>query len=116
MVVAAHVDDILAYAKGQTTIEKFAAELRRKFKLKDMGDAKYYMRCHITKDHKVHKKKLDQSLYMESMMENFGVKKASRLPGSSEVSTLSNADELQTPEETRDMLKFPYWEAVGALM
>ena len=32
------------------------------------------------------------------------------------VPTLSNTDEPQTPEEKKYMLKFPYWEAVGALM
>ena len=50
--VVMHVDDILAHAKDQATMEMFAAELGRKFKLKDMGDAKYYMRCHITKARK----------------------------------------------------------------
>ena len=46
MVVVVHVDDILARAKCQVPMERFAAELGRKFKLKDMGDAKYYIRCH----------------------------------------------------------------------
>ncbi|CAM9397304.1 unnamed protein product, partial [Ascophyllum nodosum] len=43
MVVVVHVDDILAHAKDQATMNRFAAELGRKFKLKDMGDAEYYM-------------------------------------------------------------------------
>ena len=37
MVVAVHVDDILARAKDQATMERFAAELGRKFNLKDPG-------------------------------------------------------------------------------
>ena len=41
MVVVVHVDDILAHAKDQATMDKFAAELGQKFKLKDMGDAGY---------------------------------------------------------------------------
>ena len=48
-------------------------------------------------------------------MEKFGVKKASRMPASSGVPTLSKADESRTPEK-KCMLKFPYREAVGALM
>ena len=43
MVVIVHVDDILAHAKDQATMDRFAAELRQKFKLKDMGDTGYYM-------------------------------------------------------------------------
>ena len=39
MVVVVHVDDILAHAKDKATMDRFAAELGQKFKLKDMGDA-----------------------------------------------------------------------------
>ena len=43
MVVVVHVDDILAHAKGRATMDRFTAELGQKFKLKDMGDAGYYI-------------------------------------------------------------------------
>ena len=36
-VVVVHVDGILAHAKDQATMDRFAAELGQKFKLKDMG-------------------------------------------------------------------------------
>ena len=39
MVVVAHVDDIIAHLKDQATMDRFAAELGQKFKLKDMGNA-----------------------------------------------------------------------------
>ena len=52
MVVVVHVDDILAHAKDQATMDRFAAELGQKIKLKDMGDAGYYMGCHITRNRK----------------------------------------------------------------
>ena len=109
MVVVVHVDDILTHATDQATMEKFATELGRKFKLKDMGDTKYYMGYHITRDRKAHELNLDQRLYVKSMVEKCGVMKPSRLPASSGVPTLSQADEPQT-------LKFPCREAVGSLM
>ena len=43
MVVVVRVDDILAHAKDRATIDRFAAELGQKFKLKDMGDAGYVL-------------------------------------------------------------------------
>ncbi|CAM9940014.1 unnamed protein product, partial [Ascophyllum nodosum] len=52
MVVVVHVDDILAHTKDQATTDRFAAELGPKFKLKDIGDAGYYMGCHITRNRK----------------------------------------------------------------
>ena len=60
---------MLAHAKDQGTMERFAAELGRKFKLKDMGDAKYYVLCHTTRDCKASKKKLNQRLHVKSMVE-----------------------------------------------
>ena len=75
-------------------MERFAAELGRKFNLKDTGDAKYYMGCHITRDRKARELKLDQRSHVKSMVEKFGVEKASRVPASSGVPTFSKADEL----------------------
>ena len=117
MVVVVHVDDILAHAKDQTTMmDRFAAELGQKFKLKDMGDAGYYMGCHITRNRKARELKLDQHLYVESMVKRFDIRKASTIPAALGVPTLSKADEPWNPEEKEEMRKFPYREAVGALM
>ena len=60
--------------------------------------------------------KLDQHLYVESMVKRFDVKKATKIPTASGVPTLSKADEPRNPEEKEEMRKFPYREAVGALM
>ena len=76
MVVVVHVDDVLAHAKDQATMDTFAAELGQKFKLEDMGDAGYYMGCHITRNRKARELKLDQHLCVESMVKRFDVKKA----------------------------------------
>ena len=115
-VVVVHVDDTLSHAKDQATMDRFAAELGQKFKLKDMGDTEYYMGCHITRNHKVCELKLDQHLYVESMVKRFDVKKSTKIPAASGVQTLSKADEPRNPEEKEKMRKFPDREAVGALM
>ena len=115
MVMAVHVDDILAHAKSQATMDRFAAELEQKFKLKDMGDAGYYMVYHITRNRKARELKLDQHLYVESMLKRFDVKKATKIPAALGVPTLSKADEPRNLKK-EEMRKFPYREAVGALM
>ena len=53
---------------------------------------------------------------VKSIVETFGVKKASRKPACSGCQPSLKADEPQTPEEEEDMLKFPYREAVVALL
>ena len=87
MVVVVHVDDILAHAKDQATIDRFAAELGQKFKLKDMSDAGYYMGCHITRNRKARELKFDQHLYVESMVKRFDVTKTTKIPAASGVPT-----------------------------
>ena len=81
-----------------------------------MGDAGYYMGCHITRKRKARELKFDKYLYVESMIKRFDVKKATKIPAASEVPKLSKADGPRNPEEKEEMRKFPYREAVGALM
>ena len=107
-VLVVHVDDILAHAKVQARIDRFTAELGQKFKLKDMGDAGCYMGCRITRSRKVRELKLDQHLYVESMVKRFDFKKATKIPAASGVPTLSKADEPLNPEKKEEMRKFPY--------
>ena len=116
MVVVVHVDDIFSHAKDQGTMHRFAAELGQKFKLKDMGDAGYYRGCHITRNRKARELKFYQHLYVKSMVKRFDVKKATKIPTASGVPSLSKADEPRNPEEKEEMRKFPYREAVRALM
>ena len=80
MVVVVHVDDTLAHAKDQATMDRFVAELGQKFNLKEMGDAWYYMGCRITSNHKARELKLDQQLYVKSMVKRLDVKKATKIP------------------------------------
>ena len=83
--VVVHVDDILLHAKDRTTMDRFAAELGQKFKLKDMG-------CHITKNRKARELKFDQHLYVESMVKMFDVKNTTKIPAASGVPTLSKGE------------------------
>ena len=99
MVVVVHVDDIFPHAKGQAAMDKFATELGQKFKLKDMGDAGYYMGGHITRNRKARELKLDQHLYVESMVKRFDVKKTTKIPAASGVPTLSKADKPRNPDD-----------------
>ncbi|CAM9659060.1 unnamed protein product [Ascophyllum nodosum] len=94
-------------------VEKYKCRL---FKLKDMGDAGYYMGCHITRNHKARELKFNQHLYVESMVKRFDVKKTTKIPAASGVPTLLKADESRNPEEKEEIRKFPYWDAVGAPM
>ena len=105
MVVVVHVDDILAHGNDRATMDRLAAELEQKFKLKNMSDAGYYMGCHITRNRKARELKLDQHLYLESMVKRFDVKKTTKIPATSGVPTLSKANETRNPEKKEEMRK-----------
>ena len=116
MVVVVHVDDIHAHAKDQGAMDRFAGELGQKFKSEDMGDAGYFMGCHITRNRKARELKLDQHLYVESMVKRFDIKKTTKIPAPSGVPALLKAFEPRNSEKKEEMRKFPCREAVGALM
>ena len=116
MVVVVYVDGTLAHAKDQATMDRFMAEPGQKFKLKDMGDAGYYMGCHITRNRKARELKLDQHLYVKSMVKRFDFINVIKIPAASGVPTLSKADDPRNPEGKEEMRKFPYRSAVGTLM
>ena len=116
MVLVVHVDDILTHAKDQVTMDRFAVEVGQKFKLNDMGDAGYYVGCHNTNNRRACELKLDQHLYVESMINRFEARKATKIPAAWGVPTLSKADEPRNSEEKGEMRKSPYRETAGALM
>ena len=101
MVVVVHIDNILAQAKDRAAIDRFAAELGQKFKLKDMGDTGYYMGCHNTRNRKARELKFDQHLYVESGVKRFDVKKTTKIPAASGGATLSKADQPRTQSKRR---------------
>lgn len=94
---------ILADTKDKATMNRFTTGLRCKFKPNDMGDAKYEMGCHTTRNRKARKVKLDQTLYAKTMAEKYGIKKENRVLAVSGMPTISKADEPRTPEEAKEI-------------
>lgn len=45
-----HVDDLLAVTAMEEVMEVFVGDLRTKYKIKDLGEASYYVGCHITRN------------------------------------------------------------------
>ncbi|CAM9635944.1 unnamed protein product [Ascophyllum nodosum] len=117
MVVVVHLDDILAHVKDQATMEGLAAEFWKEFEVEGHG-RRQVLRIgdHTTRGPKACEFTLDQHLYIKSTEDTFDFEKASEKAAFSAVPTLSKVGEPQTPEDKKEMSKFPYREGVGALM
>ena len=61
-ILVVHVDDLLVLTVTKEAMEIFVGELRSMFKIKYLGEASYYMGCHITRDGAKKEMKFDQHL------------------------------------------------------
>ncbi|CAM9772712.1 unnamed protein product [Ascophyllum nodosum] len=62
-ILVVHVDDLLALTVTKEAMETFVGELCSTFKIKGVGEASYYMGCHITRYRAKMELKFDQHLY-----------------------------------------------------
>ena len=91
-------------------------DLRSCFPIKNTGEARFYIGCHITRDRDTGTLKLAQHRYVRTVASKFNVEKTSTTPAAAGVKPLSKDDAPQTEAETEEMRVTPYREAVGALM
>ena len=96
--------------------EEQAKDLRSCFPIKDLGEAGFYLGCHITRDRDAGTLKLDQHRYMRTVASKVNVEITSTTPAAAGAKPLSKDDAPQAEAETEEMLVPPYREAVGAFM
>ena len=88
-ILMVQVDDLLALTVTRKAMETFVGEVRSTFKVKDLGEASYYMGCHITRDRAKKELKFDQLLYARAITERFGIDKTAMVPATAGVKPLS---------------------------
>ena len=81
-----------------------------------LGEAGFYLGCHIMRDRDAGTLKFDQHHYVRTMASKFSVEKTSTPPAAAGEKPLSKDDVPQTEADTEKMRVTPYREAVGALM
>ena len=114
-ILVVHVDDLLALTVTKEAMKTFVGELRSTFKIKDLGEASNYMRCHITRDRVKNELKFDQHLYARTIAKRFGIDKTAMVPATAGVKLLLKEHGPKTPEDKEEITKIPYREVVGHL-
>lgn len=96
VVAVIHVDDILVASKWSGNIDQFVADLRSRFKIKDLGKATCYMGSHISRNRQKRELKFDQLQYVQTTTDRFGTVKTSMIPAAAGSRPLSKEDGPQS--------------------
>lgn len=71
-IIAIHVDDLMILAESILEMQRLKDSLKLQFKMKDMGELRYYVGVCIVQDKGRKQVYLHQGLYIEKMLKKFG--------------------------------------------
>ena len=92
-------------------MDQFVKELAKLFPIKDLGEASFYMGCHIHRVREAREIYIGQHLCIESLVNRYDISMESELPALVDRhSVLSKEDIPQSPEEREVMKGIPYRE------
>ena len=117
IIVPVYVDDITIAGESKSEVKWVKDELKRRFKLRDLGPVFFLLGVHVTRDRSKRMLSLSQRQAIVDMLKKFDMEDCKPVgtpldPGSK----LSIADSPQTIEDVAVMRSKPYAEAVGTLM
>ena len=115
-VIVVYADDILLASKTKEDEGRTLSDPSSCFKIKDLGEAEFYLGCHITRNREAMTLTFDQHIYAVTVAKRFNVTKTSMIPMATGVKPLPNEDGPKNLKEREEMRRIPYREAVGALM
>jgi hypothetical protein len=80
LVVGLYVDDMLILGKDPKAIDAAVSHIKKRWAIKDLGEARYILGIRIHRDRKRKLLSLDQLPYIEQMLKRFGLDKAKPCP------------------------------------
>ena len=117
VIVPVYVDDMTIVARTKTDIGWVKTELRKRFKLRDLGPVSFLLGVHITRNRSSKSLSLSQRQCILDILSKFDMADcnpvSTPLDPSHKLSTLQSP---QTDAEAAEMRSIPYREAVGSLM
>jgi hypothetical protein len=117
LIVAVFVDDLLIASDDRAETDRFKAQMSAKYKMKDLGELRWFLGSRVLRDRANRTITLDQSQYIASVLQRFGMEKCHSVSTPADTSVhLSKDMSPSTPAEVEAMKDVPYCEAVGSLM
>ena len=117
VIVPVYVDDITIVAELKSDVNWVKDELKKRFKLRDLGPVSFLLGVHVTRDRANRVLTLSQRQAVVDMLKKFDMADCKPVSTPLDPGTkLSVADSPQNEEEAALMCSKPYAEAVGTLM
>ena len=117
IIVPAFVDNLTLVGNDKSEIQNVKDELRKRFKLRDLGPASFLLGVSIERDRATRTLKLGQRRYVLDLLERYGFSECSQVQ--TPVSPDARLDLTMSPAtaaEKEEMRTVPYIHAVGSLM
>ena len=115
MLIALYVDDLLIAGNDSKAIAWIKGELRKRFEMKDLGEARVCLGLEITRDRANRTLHLSQKKYTQSVLERFRMHDAKPVPTPME-SGFTNIRWSDPEASYESAADFPYRQAIGCLM
>ncbi|KAE8976205.1 Retrovirus-related Pol polyprotein from transposon TNT 1-94 [Phytophthora fragariae] len=116
-IVCLYVDDMLIASRQKAVIASVKAGIAEKFRIKDLGRARFILGIEIDYDMERRTLGISQKSYTESIIKKFGQENAKTCLTPLEPGVqMTKADESQTEEDKAKMKSKPYRSLVGNLM
>lgn len=116
-IIAIYVDDLLILTNNEKTKVLLKGKLSQKFDMKDLGEARYLLGMNITRDRKSGKIWLNQTTYIQRILQKFGMSECKPVSTPFDPSNkLNDKMEPRSSEKSHKMNKIPYREAIGSLL
>ena len=116
IIIPVFIDDMTIVAKSKAAVESVKDDLKKCFKLHDLGPTSWLLGVEITRNRAKRSLSLSQRQYIITLLERFNLSDCNPVTTPADPGTrLSNAMSPTTPEEIEAMQAIPYSGAVGAL-
>jgi hypothetical protein len=116
LAIIIYVDDLLIASSSMEAIDTFKAAISNCFSVKDLGALEFFVGIRVTRDRPARALYLDQSAYLERVLERYNMTdcKPLALPASGD--PLSADMSPTTPAAVAAAALYPYSSAVGSLL
>ena len=92
--IVVYVNDLLVASETRRNEEQAMKDPRFCCPINDLGEAGFYLGCHIMRDHDAGTVKLDQNRYVRTVASKFNVENTSITPAAAGAKSLSKGDAL----------------------